>query len=99
MRVSTNVAGAAGSGSDAVERLFHRRDDGGMLAHAKVIVRAPDLDRLGAVAAEALGVRIATLRAKDVDEHAVPAFFVKAFDRGLEDLLVIQGPASRSTGI
>src|SRR5437868_15228093 len=62
-----------------------------MLAHAQVIVRAPDGDRLGSVAAEAARVGIAPLGAQDIDEHAVAALIMKALDRGSEDAVVVQG--------
>ena len=37
-----NIAGAAGAGAIAVEGVVHGRQHCGMLAHAKVVVRAPD---------------------------------------------------------
>jgi hypothetical protein len=43
------------------------------------------------VAGEAMGVRELTLGAEDIDEHAIPAFFMKAIDRGFEDAVVVHG--------
>ena len=91
MGVAADVAGAARAGADLVQRVFHRLDHGGMLAHAEIVVRAPDGDRLGPVAAEAMRIGEAALGAQDIDEHAIAAFFMQAVDRGSEDAVVIQG--------
>ncbi len=42
MAVPRDVAGAAGSGAERAQRLVHRGEHGRMLAHAEIIVRAPD---------------------------------------------------------
>src|ERR671912_2425015 len=65
-----------------------------MLAHRQIVVRAPYGDRLRPIAAEALRIGIIPLGAQDVDEDAIAAFFVKAFDRRLEDAVVIHGSLS-----
>ena len=39
-----DVARAAGAGADGVDRLVHGGDDGRMLAHAEIVVGAPDGD-------------------------------------------------------
>ena len=91
MGVAADVAGAARAGADVVQRVFHRLDDRGVLAHAEIVVRAPHGDRLGAVVAgEAARVGERALGPQDVDEHAVAALVVKAVDRGPEDAVVIQ---------
>src|SRR6185503_14363134 len=95
MGVSADVAGAAGSRADFVKRFLHRLDDRRMLAHAEIIVRAPDGDRLGAVAAKAARVGEAALGPQDIDEHAIAALIVKASDRGSENAVVVQGACSR----
>ena len=90
MGVAADVAGAAGACTDIVQRLFHRGDDLGMLAHGEIIVGAPDGDRLRTImAVEAASVRESALVAQDIDEHAVTAFAVKPVDRLREDMLVI----------
>ena len=81
MGVAADVARPAGAGADLVQRLFHRFDHGRVLAHAEIVVRAPDGDRLGAVAAEAMRVREAALGPQDVDEYAIAAFVMKPLDR------------------
>src|SRR3546814_1782622 len=45
MRVAADVARAARTRADVVQRLFHRLDDLGMLTHREIVVRAPDGDR------------------------------------------------------
>jgi hypothetical protein len=42
-----DVAGAAGAGAHAAGRLLHGLDDLGVLAHAEIVVGAPDGDFLG----------------------------------------------------
>src|SRR5215212_9039585 len=93
--VAADVARAAGAGADVAERGLHRSDHHVMLAHAEIVVGAPDGDRLGAIAAEAAGVRILAPGAQDIDEHTIAAFVVEALDRGFENAVVIQGPNSR----
>ena len=90
MRIAADVAGAARSGADFVKRPLHRFHNGRVLTHAEVVVRAPDGDWLGAVAAEAMRVREAALRAQNIDEHAIAALFMKALDRRFENAVVIQ---------
>lgn len=42
MAVAGNIAGAAGAGAEFGHRLLHGPDNRRMLAHAEIIVRAPD---------------------------------------------------------
>src|SRR5688500_6316418 len=101
MRVAADIAGAARSRADVVQRLFHGGDDLGMLPHCQVIVRAPDGDRLGAVmAGKAARVGIGALVAQDVDEHAIASLGMKAVDRLVENLIVVQTapPYGRRSG-
>ena len=82
MGVAADVARAAGAGADIVQRLFHRRDHLGMLAHGEIIVRAPHGDRLGpVVACKAARVWKGTLVAQDVDKDPVAAFGMQTIDR------------------
>ena len=53
MIVAGDVAGAAGAGAHPGRGLHHGADDLGMLAHAEIVVRAPDHDVLAALAANA----------------------------------------------
>src|SRR6185295_18078417 len=90
MRIAADVAGAARTGPDLMQRLVHRGDDDRVLAHPQVVVGAPHGDRLGPVAAEAAGVGILAAGAQNVDEHAVAALVVKPPDRFLENAIVVQ---------
>ena len=45
-----DVTGAARAGADEIDRLVHGGKDLGMLAHAKIVVRAPYRDGLGRLA-------------------------------------------------
>ena len=73
-----DVAGAAGAGAAAVERLVHGGKHGRMLAHAEIVVGAPDGDLAGAVPGVADGARKIALLALQLGEHPVASFLVKA---------------------
>src|SRR5690606_9610268 len=93
MRVAADVAGAAAAGADVMQRLFHRLDHLRVLAHRQVIVRAPHGDRLRpVVVGEAARSGILALLAQNVDEHAIPSLTMKALDRLVEDVVVVQRP-------
>ena len=70
-----DVAGAAGAGAAGVQRFVHGADDGGVLAHAEVVVGAPDGDFVVpvAVGAHVGGAREAAGLALEVGEDAVVA--------------------------
>ena len=88
--VAADIARAARTGTDIVQRLFHRGDHLGMLPHGEIVVGAPDSDWLGAVMAmETARIRVGTAIAEDVDEHPIPAFFMKTVDRLRKDMLVV----------
>src|SRR3546814_1069958 len=90
MGVAADIAGAARSGADIVQRLFHRGDHLGMMSHGEIIVGAPDGDRSRAsVAGKAARIGICALVAKYVDEHPVAAFGMKAADRVIENPCVV----------
>ncbi len=90
MRVAADIARPARACADIVQRLFHRLDHFGVLAHGEVIVRTPHGDRLGAVmAGEAARIRERALIAQNIDEDAVASFFMEALDRLVEDLVVV----------
>src|SRR3546814_3960616 len=70
MGVAADIAGAARSGADIVQRLFHRGDHLGMLSHGEIIVGTPDGDRSRAiVAGKAARIGICALVAKRPEEH------------------------------
>ena len=69
--VAGDVAGAAGAGAHAGRGLDHGADDFGMLAHAEIVVGAPDHDRLRAVGRMPNGVRKTAGNALKIGEHAV----------------------------
>jgi len=90
MRVAADIARAARTRADIVQRLFHRADHFRVLAHREVIVRAPHRDWLGPIVPmETARVGKRAFVAHDIDEDAVAAFFVQAINRFVEDLVVI----------
>ena len=52
VRGAGDVARAARAGADGVDRLVHGGDHGRVLAHAEIVVRAPDGDVAGATLGE-----------------------------------------------
>src|SRR3546814_6562536 len=90
MGVAADIAGAARSGADIVQRLFHRGDHLGMLSHGEIIVGTPDGDRSRAiVAGKAARIGICALVAKYVDEHPVAAFRSEEHTSELQSLMRI----------
>ena len=90
--VAADVAGAARTGADIMQRLFHRGDDLGVLAHGEIVVRAPHGDVLRAiVTGKAARIRVGPLVAQNVDKYAVTPFGMQAVDRGIEYLVVVHG--------
>src|SRR5690606_23956135 len=49
VRVTTDIARATRSGADIVQGSFHGGNDLGMLHHGKIVIGAPDPDRLGSI--------------------------------------------------
>ena len=90
MRVAADIARAARTRTDIVQRFFHGFDHLGMLAHGEVIVGTPHGDRLGAVMpVEAARIGERALVAHDVDEDAIAALGMEPIDRLVEDVSVI----------
>ena len=90
VRVAADVARAAASRADIVQRIFHRADYLGVLAHRKIVVRAPHRDRLGPVMAmETARIGKRALVTHDIDEDAIAPFLVQAINRLVEDLVVV----------
>ena len=90
MGVAADVARAARTGADVVQRLFHRLDDLRMLAHREIVVRAPDGDRLRPVmASKAACVRKSAFVAQNIDEDAVASLFVQPVDRACENIVIV----------
>src|SRR6266404_4325301 len=89
MAVARDVAGSAGARTRCPQRLFHRRQDRGMLPHAEIVVRAPDRD-LGTDAVIE-GAREAAATPLEIGEHAIPPLGVQRTEALSEEALVIHG--------
>jgi hypothetical protein len=76
-----NVAGAAGASAHAGGGFDHGADHLRMLAHAKVIVRAPDHDRPRAVRGIPCRVRETTGDALEIGKYTVSSFGVQTGKR------------------
>ena len=68
-----DVAGAAGAGAAAVDRLVHGVEHGRVLAHAEIVVRAPDRDLAAAAVAIEGGAGEVAGVALEVGEDPVAA--------------------------
>jgi hypothetical protein len=83
-----NVAGAASSGAHAGRGLDHGADHLRMLAHAEVIVRAPDHDVARAVGRMPFGARKTASMALEVGKNSIPAL-VPQFGQCLREMSLI----------
>src|SRR5215470_13765955 len=84
-----DVAGPAGSGAHAGRGLDHGAYHLGMLAHAKIIVRARDHDVACATGGMPCGARKATGAALEVGEHSVAVLVPQLGQRLREMSLII----------
>jgi hypothetical protein len=87
MAVARDVAGAAGTGPDRPQRLFYRREDRRVLAHAEIVVRAPHRD-LGADAV-IIGARKAAAAPLEIGEDSVPPLGAQRVEALSEKTFVI----------
>jgi hypothetical protein len=84
MRGAGNVARAAGTGAYRVNGFMHGGPHGGVLAHAEIIVGAPDRHPLRSARGEMLGIRISAATALQVCEYPVAALTVQRLQVVLE---------------
>src|SRR6185437_8351424 len=87
MRRARDVACAAGAGAGLVDRFMHRGTDVGMLAHADIVVGAPDGDL--AAADMIVCARKCTGLAFKIGEHPVATFGPERVETRLEKTFVI----------
>src|SRR5262249_44841948 len=67
-----------------------------VLAHAEVIIRAPDRDRAGAIRRVPCCVREAPSDPLDIGKHPIAAFLVQAGKRGGKEMIIGHGAKSPS---
>src|SRR3546814_13256242 len=92
MCVATDIARAARSRPDIVQRLFHGLHDRGMLPHGEIIVGAPHRDRVWPImSGKAARLGKGTLVAQYVNEHAVATLGVTSIDRLRNIVLLVHG--------
>src|SRR5262249_25626908 len=91
-----NVAGAAGTGAHTGCGFDHGADHLRVLAHAEVIVRAPDHDRARAVWGMPSRMGKAPGDALEIGKHAVAPFLVQAGKRGRKEMIIGHGAKSPS---
>ena len=95
-----DVAGAAGAGAGAVDRLVHGGDHGGMLAHAEIVVGAPDRDVAAAAVIER--AREGAGPPLQIGEHAIAALGLERVEPVLEKTFVIHHldrPSQSAAGV
>src|SRR3546814_2502813 len=81
-----DVAGAAGAGAAGLQRLGHGSEHRGVLAHAEVVVRAPDGDALAVVAAVAHRARKAPRHPLEIGENAIAPFATERSEEHTSEL-------------
>ena len=84
-----DVAGAAGAGADAGRGLDHGADHLGVLAHAEIVVGAPDHDVALALRRMPDGVRKPAGDPLEIGENAIAPLVMQAIEGGTEELAVI----------
>ena len=84
-----DVAGAAGAGAATVERLVHRRQHRGVLAHAEIVVGAPHGDLAGAVRMVMPGTGKGAGLALEIGKYAIASFAMKTFKLPAKISLVV----------
>ena len=86
---AADIAGATGAGAAAIERAVHGSEHIGMLAHAEIIVRAPDGDVARAVRAVKGRARELADLTLEIGEDAVAALLAKSVQLLPEKRLVV----------
>ena len=91
MIVAGDIAGAAGAGAHPGRGLDHGADHLGVLAHAEIVVRAPDHDVLRPVRRMPHRMRKAPGDAFEVGKHAVAPLAMQPVERAGEIAAIIDG--------
>ncbi len=84
-----DVAGAAGAGAGAGGRFDHGADDLGVLAHAEIIVGAPDHDIALALGRVPHGMGKPAGEPLQIGEDAIAPLVMQTVEGGTEELIVI----------
>jgi hypothetical protein len=87
MVVAGDVADSAGAGADRPQRLFHRRQHRRVLAHAEIVVGAPDGDLCPDPMIE--GARKAAAAPLEIGQDAIPSLGTQRVEALFEKGLVI----------
>ena len=92
IRRSGNIAGAASSGADIVDRLLHGLGHAGALPHAEIVIGTPDSDIADiAFIRPPAGFRKLAFIAAQIGEDAIAAFRAHTGDRRFECVLIVHG--------
>ena len=78
MGCTGNIAGAAGTGANLIQRLVHGGQDLRVLSHSEIIVAAPDGHRPFDAVGIMIGERIFAAFAHQIGEYAITAFLLQA---------------------
>ena len=95
---SRDIARAAGTRSAAVDRLMHRGRNNGVLAHAEIVVRAPDRDLALTVAVMMPGLRESASLTLQISKDPIAPFLAKGGQLILKKAFVVhfKPPVSNS---
>ena len=83
-----NVAGAAGTSARAGRRFDHGADHLRVLAHAQVVIRAPDHDRARPLWRMPGRMRKSPRDALEIGKHTVAPFLLQARKRGEKEMII-----------
>ena len=92
-----DVAGAAGAGADAGRGLDHGADHFGVLAHAEIVVGAPDHDIARPVRGMPHRMRKPARDPLEIGENPVTPLIMQAVEGGTEEFAVIHGKTWNGT--
>src|SRR5262249_51399976 len=96
MIVAGDVTGAASAGAHPRRRFDHGANHLRMLAHAKIIVRAPDHDRARAVRGMPYCMRETPGDALEIGKHAVAPFLLQPGERDGKEMVIVHSARSPS---
>src|ERR1700710_1094863 len=92
-----DVAGAARAGADACRGLDHGADHFGVLAHAEIIVGAPDHDIARAARAVPHRMWKPAGNSLEIGENPVTPLIMQTIEGGAEEFAVIHGETWNGT--
>jgi hypothetical protein len=89
MACSRNIAGTTGTGRPGIGRITHRGDNIRVLAHAQIIIRAPDNDLMHAVTAMMQRYWMTAGNALQLDEVPISTLGLQSIELRFEMRVIV----------